>query len=448
MEIDQKICEFNRRADKLLEDIDRLEGNCFENEYQKLHKELELLQKRVSLCYETSKQIELMARDNEKALENANFLRSIASSSFHSNWVLQNRSIEGSRDKIKRVYQAYILKKIRESADHGRIDQALSKVQEILKEDPNNQKANNFLEKVIRAGSNGPSRASLHSAEKAKDIKDRYRCKYLGSFGHPELKRPFSLVTQENGEVIYASDPVSDKIHSFSRMGQYRGSVGGSFKRPLGLIQDSENCFWVCDSGNKRLVAIDAGGHKIKTYSLDTKFKNYLFVHPVFGTIEDGRFFLVANKKEGGRKGLLTFHKDIPNDLHEIVSADLGQRFTGLAFWGKWILFTEYFSPQMFMLRADDGQISALKEEWVKSSMKHLVAAGKWVFVCAQHYLLKLDMTTKNFVFFLPAKKIFKEKDEVIEGIIARPDTTGRYFLYLSTYSESKNIGYIHIYEV
>jgi hypothetical protein len=446
--IEQKIKRFYQHVDALMEDISGLEINCFETEYLKLQDELESLQRLISPVFATSKQLYLQTCIKEKPLTDGSFLSVIASSHFQSTQGQVKRIQREGNEKLEIIRKTYLFKRIGESDDLGKIDETLENIERILKKEPNNQAAHKFLDKLIIAGSNDVSNLSWNYLEKAKCLQNRFRCKYLGCFSHPEMKRPFSLVSQENGKIIYTSDPISCKIHRFSRDGQYIGPVEGNYKHPFGLIYESENCFWVCDSGNRRLVAIGEGGSIIKIFSLDFEFKNYPFSYPIFGFLSNNRFYLVNNNKEGDVRVLLTFRKDNHNDWHEIVPADMGQRFTGLTLWEDMIFFTEYFSSHMLMLPTEHGKIYPLEKEWGQSTMKQLVSVGKWVFVCAEHYLLKYDMTSKELLFSLSVKEKFTEKDEVIEDVSVGPHVDGKSFLYLSTYSADKNIGYIHTYEV
>ena len=149
MKIDREISAFYRHADMLFKDIPHLGAEEFETKYSRLQRELERLQKRVSLSYETSKQLEFMVRDRCKALKNANYLQSIASGSFNSTWDHRNNILEEGRAKVEELSQAYLLKMVRESVKHERIEEALHGIEKILKRDPNNESAHTLLAEVI-----------------------------------------------------------------------------------------------------------------------------------------------------------------------------------------------------------------------------------------------------------------------------------------------------------
>ena len=426
-----------------LVDFDRakngLEKDEFDKRYLKLKKDICFLLDEVATRSATSKQLYMMTRDDKGAAPS--FLRKAASNCSYKWGVYYFNILTKEKKKLELIRVNYLMAQAGKAIKTNDIADALDSLKVVVSKFPDESEAGKLMEKIIslRPGSINTTNSSfVHNAIK---LRNDHRFKPVNNFTHVKLKRPFSIVLQKKSSLIWVSDSIDNSLYCFSRQGHYKSKLKADFNNPCGLIKESDNRFWICDTGNRRLVEC-RDGKPGRTILLNHILGSYTCPFPLMGKIHEDIFHLIAMNKTSQKRCLITLKKERPNVWQEIIPVQKEYRLTGIAADSD-IFFSDYFSKHIFRFDNTIKKTIPFGEDWLQTRMSALATHNQQLFIAADNYLLKY---TKNGtrIFECALKQMFKEDDERIEDITIAAEEKREVQLFISAYSPVKNTGRIY----
>lgn len=198
----------------------------------------------------------------------------------------------------------------------GRIDEALDMWEEGLKINPHNETIHEKLSQL----------AAKRVLEKdlAKVLLDRYRFRYMGSFGNGMLTNPLEILLWEKRNELLVSDSLENRVHRFSTQGQYLGFVPVKVQYPVGLSKDPEQNIWICDFGNRRLVVVDPDCQPVEEIDMTILLgKKAVSQHPLFCHIQDKWLYVLITDEQFGHRNLLSLDRHNRTATETVSTEDM-----------------------------------------------------------------------------------------------------------------------------
>ncbi len=272
-----------------------------------------------------------------------------------------------------------------------------------LYKEGNIQKALEYWEKVLRVD---PDNACIHAhlnemqhhhagTEKslAKKIQRKYQFKYLGNFGQGIVKRPLSIQALD-GHGVYILDHGEGLVHHFSTHCDYLGPLDLNLKNPLGLFTDDRNNFWICDSGNSRLLKIDTTGKRTSTIRLAPLLPNDDdMIYPAFGCGSQGLIFLVLMDQNHQRRRIVVIDTDQGMTVQEIMAPDCLQLPEGIEIDGDHLYLTDFLARALYVYNMKQRRLYPLLQRSLQlNPPRRCVVTGDALFVTAGQTISKLRL--------------------------------------------------------
>lgn len=269
--------------------------------------------------------------------------------------------------------------------DQGRIDEALDAWEEVLKVNPDNEYVHSKLLEI---------RDILQSTKiRADELHQKYRFKYIGSFGHNIMKRPFAIVAGDHDDILFISDFEGNKIHKFSVQGKYLGSLSVKVKNPMELFKDTDGNIWICDFGNSRLLAVELDGNVVDEISLiDILGETYGLIHPGFGCLKEHRFYLILMDSTRQQRRLLSFNRYNSHGSPDIFPTDVFQVLHVFEFLDNQLYVCDLAQSDLFVYNAGQKYFNRIGCQGIPYPLRWFVGSSDGLFLSAGKHLLKVSL--------------------------------------------------------
>ncbi|MHA1146359.1 MAG: hypothetical protein ACTSRW_16605 [Candidatus Helarchaeota archaeon] len=266
----------------------------------------------------------------------------------------------------------------------GRIDEALDSWEEVLRVNPDNE----YIHSILLETKN------IHHATKsrAEDLNNKYRFKYMGSFGQDVLKGPFAIVVDNCDGTLFVSDKIKNKIHKFNVQGEHLGHLALEVKNPCGLFKDTESNLWICDFGNSRILAIDSTESAVNELKLQEILGDKaVSICPVFGRSNGDRFYLLLANASFQQKKLVSFNRYNPRDSLDILPTDALQSPNFFGFLDNHLYVSDPAQCDLFTFDAEQGLFTPIGFKGIPYPLRWLADFHDGFFLSAGMHILKVS---------------------------------------------------------
>lgn len=298
---------------------------------------------------------------------------------------IKKNNLRNKSKKLQKIFSLYYLDKGNYFQKHGRFNLALDAWEEILKIDPDNEFIHLKLQKPTIGQNNDLKNRSKY-------LTNRYRFKYIRSFGKDIIKKPVYMCASETKNTMFVSDYERHKIHKFTTDGEYLGAIPVNIKKPIGLFLEEENTLWVCDFGNGRLLSTDFNGKVLEEININ-KLLNETneSMKPSVGCINGDQIYLSLTNEKFKISKVISFNKNSPITSVENISSDNFQLITEMKIINN-VLYAANLEPgRLFEFNATQRKFVQLANMRSIGKVFRFTEVNDVLFVSTGKYISKMN---------------------------------------------------------
>lgn len=308
----------------------------------------------------------------------------------------------------------------------GKINEALDAWENVLKVNPDNQFVHSKILEIMKDSGAG--------ALQAEEVHRKYQFKYLDSFGHHLIKRPYAIVTTDRENTLFVTDCFGDRICIFSISGEYIGSTALGLKNPRDMFKDTEGKVWICDFGNCRLLAVDSDGNKAdEIMIMDIVGEEFGSIHPFQGCFNKECFYLLLTDSKLNTRKMISFDMKGRVLLPDMPLSKL-QRPSGIKFIGDRLFIGDYLESALFVYDFDQEQFFPFLKGAIPDFLEFLVNINDSIFLSTRKFIVKLSLHAEP-VFMVKMDKIFGALNVYPVGLGVLTESNNQ-ILFVSDYSQ------------
>lgn len=318
----------------------------------------------------------------------------------------------------------YNIEKGKRLLEQGCVGEAFARFKNVLKVDPENNDVFSIFSKL---------RNEKKHHEKNKQLQSRYRLEYSGSFGHELLKNPTAIIAAGSDRLI-VSDYATDRVHEFTLSGEYVRPLPIDVIKPMGLFLEDGH-LWICDFGNRRLLAVDARGRAIDEIHMEQVVGEHDDnIHPVYGCVEGERFFIILTDRNMGiERNLIAFNKRIRDISLKVVPPGGTTFYTGFGQCENEVYFASRNPLAFFTYKTQEDRVELLKIDFIPEALNVFSKTADACFLCTMGYLIKMTLSGE-VLFYAKFTKLLDGR-EINPTCIASASANRRNVLLVGDYS-------------
>ncbi|MBW2304806.1 MAG: hypothetical protein JRF57_13975 [Deltaproteobacteria bacterium] len=343
--------------------------------------------------------------------EDLKIISDILGHSYSSNDTATYNQLKSATDKVIRNLNNYAFFGMKERLipfnfekgnwlfSRGRIKEALDSWEEVLRVNPDNEYVHSMLLETINIPHATKSRAV--------DLNNKYRFKYMGSFGQDVLKGPIAIVADDYDDTLFVSDNMENKIHKFNVQGEYLGPLLVEVKNSRGLFKDTEGNLWICDFGNSRLLAVDSTDSVVGEIRLQEILGDkFVSIYPVFGYLNGDRFYLLLVNASFRQRMLVSFNRYNPHDSLDILPIGVLQTPNFFGFLDNQLYVCDLTQCDLFIFDASQRLFRPIGFSGIPYPLRWLVDFHDGFFLSAGMHILKVS-SNGQIIFSANISSIF-----------------------------------------
>lgn len=338
-------------------------------------------------------------------INNADFINNSYNDSILGILGIKQNDLRDKSSKLKTTLSTYYTDKGNYFQKDEKCNEALDAWEEVLKTEPGNDYIHSKLIKIIIDQNNDIK-------NRAEYLKDRYRFKYIGSFGNDKITKPVYMCASETKKIMFVSDYESHKIHKFTFDGEYIGRVPVEIETPIGLFLEGENKLWICDFGNSRILCTDFNGKVLEKININQILnKSNESMNPAFGCVKGDRIYLTLLNNSRESRMVISFNKNSPFTFLEKLSIENLPSILEINFINNALFAANYEPGMLFTFNPTQKQFVQFADIQLLGNVKRFIKTDDGLFVICDKQLLKIDSKGK-LIYSADLEKILKDSSQ------------------------------------